>query len=42
MQGDVSGHCAVVQVTGNGSLDLAGSSGGGEKELDARSILEEG
>lgn len=40
MQGDVSGHCATVP--GTGSLDLAGSSGGGEKGLDARSILEEG
>lgn len=42
MQGDVSGHCAMVQVRGNGSLDLAGSSGGGGKGLDSRSILEEG
>lgn len=42
MQGDVSGHCAMVPGTGNGSLDLAGSSGGGEKGLDARSVLEEG
>lgn len=41
MQGDVSGHCAVVQVRGNGSLDLAGSGGSGEKGLDSRSILEE-
>lgn len=44
MQGDMSGHCAVIQVRPlcNGMLDLAGGGGWREKGLYSRSMLEEG